>query len=179
MEGDPDALTAKERPDRPEPMLDKAEQGYCGIGIYKPKREMNLGGLLRSARAFDADFVYGIGARWTVQTSSIKSERDVPVFYFETLEQFTASIPVNAELVCVEQSEGAEDLRFFRHPRQAVYLLGSEDNGVPAILRRKHRTIFIPSRGCLNVASAGTVILYDRVLKTSNGQEFFRRANAR
>ncbi|MEI6046199.1 MAG: TrmH family RNA methyltransferase [Chloroflexota bacterium] len=143
------------------------EQGYFGIGIYKPKRELNLGGLLRSARAFEANFVFSIGSRWQVQSSSIKSERDVPVFYFETLEQFIASIPVNAELVCVEQSEGAEDLRFFQHPKQAVYLLGSEDTGVPPTLLRKHRTIVIPSMDCLNVASAGTVILYDRLLKAT------------
>ncbi len=141
--------------------------GYFGIGMYKPKREMNLGGLLRSARSFGANFVFTIGARWPVQSSSIKGERDVPVFYFETLEQFIASIPVNAELICVEQVEGAEDLRFFQHPRQAIYLLGSEDTGVPPSLMRKHRNIFIPSRGSLNVASAGTIIVYDRLLKAS------------
>lgn len=148
-------------------MLKKERLGYLGIGIYKPKREMNLGGLIRSARAFEANFVFSIGARWPVQSSSIKSELDVPVFYFDSLEQFISSIPVNAELVCVEQTEGAEDLRSFRHPRQAVYLLGSEDTGVPPTLLRKHRTIVIPSMDCLNVASAGTVILYDRLLKAT------------
>jgi tRNA(Leu) C34 or U34 (ribose-2'-O)-methylase TrmL len=144
------------------------KEGFCGIGIYKPKREMNLGGLLRSARAFGADFVFSIGARWPVQSSAVKSERDVPVFYFETLEQFIASIPVNAELVCIEQAEGAEDLRSFEHPRQAIYLLGSEDTGVPTTLMRKHRIVEIPSLDCLNVAAAGTVILYDRLLKATN-----------
>jgi tRNA(Leu) C34 or U34 (ribose-2'-O)-methylase TrmL len=148
-------------------MVKKEATGYCGIGIYKPKREMNQGGLIRSARAFGANFVFSIGARWEVQSSSIKSEQDVPVFYFEALEQFIASIPVNAELVCVEQVEGAEDLRFFQHPKRAIYLLGSEDTGVPPTLLRKHRTLVIPSLGSLNVATAGTVILYDRLLKNS------------
>ncbi len=143
------------------------KEGFCGIGIYKPKREMNQGGLLRSARAFGADFVFSIGARWAVQSSSVKSERDVPVFYFETLDQFIASIPINAELVCVEQTDGAEDLRTFEHPRQVIYLLGSEDNGVPPSLLRKHRSLEIPSLDCLNVAMAGTVVLYDRLLKAT------------
>jgi len=145
--------------------MKKETPGYFGIGIYKPKRELNLGGLLRSARAFEANFVFIIGARWPVESSSVKSERDVPVFYFENLAQFISSIPVNAELICVEQTAEAEDLRTFEHPHQAVYLLGAEDTGVPSGLLRKHRTIVIPSMYCLNVASAGTVILYDRLLK--------------
>jgi tRNA(Leu) C34 or U34 (ribose-2'-O)-methylase TrmL len=148
-------------------MVKQEWQGFAGIGIYRPKREMNLGGLLRSARAFGANFVFSIGSRWQVQSSAIHSERDVPVFYFETLEQFIASIPVNAELICVEQTEDAEDLRTFQHPARAIYLLGSEDTGVPPTLMRKHRSLIIPSLGSLNVATAGSIILYDRLLKKS------------
>lgn len=149
----------------------KNEKGYCGIGIFRPKREMNMGGLLRSARAFGAGFVFSVGARWQIQSSAVKSERDVPVFYFETLEQFIASIPVNAHLICLEQVAGAQDLRTFRHPRQAIYLLGSEDTGIPPGLTRKYQTIAIPSQGSLNVASAGTIVLYDRLLKLSETPE--------
>ncbi len=126
---------------------------------------MNQGGLLRSARAFGADFVFSIGARWATQSAAIHSDRDVPVFYFETLEQFISSIPVNAEIICLEQVKEAENLRSFKNPLQGVYLLGSEDGGLPLKLVRKHRTVFIPSKGSLNVATAGTIVLYDRLLK--------------
>ena len=39
--------------------------GYLGIGIYNGKRTYNFGTLVRTARAFGADFVFSVGHRIT------------------------------------------------------------------------------------------------------------------
>ena len=52
------------------------------------------------------------------------------------------------------------------HPERAAYLLGAEDHGLsPAVLAMCHRIVVLPGRHCLNVAVAGSLILYDRWLR--------------
>jgi tRNA G18 (ribose-2'-O)-methylase SpoU len=140
-------------------------RGYVGVGIYNGKRTYNFGALVRTARVFGADFVFSVGHRNPGEASSVNAELTVPVFHFETLELFVASIPVNAQLVCVELAPGALDIRTYAHPPRAVYLLGPEDGALPASIMRQHDTVVLPGAYPLNVAMAATVVLYDRLLK--------------
>lgn len=39
-------------------------RGFFGIGIYQPQKSPNVSGLLRTAHAFGADFVFTIGKRY-------------------------------------------------------------------------------------------------------------------
>lgn len=48
------------------------------------------------------------------------------------------------------------------NPRRAVYLLGPEDGSISFLVQ-------IPSTYCLNVATAGAVVMYDRAAKLSSG----------
>ena len=141
------------------------EPGYVGIGIYNGKRTYNFGVLVRTARVFGADFVFSVGHRNPAETSSVRAELSIPVFHFETLELFVASIPANAHLVCVELAPGAVDIRTYVHPARVVYLLGPEDGALPGAIMRKHDTVLLPGAHPLNVAMAATVVLYDRLLK--------------
>jgi tRNA G18 (ribose-2'-O)-methylase SpoU len=140
-------------------------RGYVGIGIYNGKRTYNFGALVRTARVFGADFVFSVGHRNPNEASSVSAELTLPLFHFETLELFVASIPANAQLVCVELAPGALDIRTYAHPPRAVYLLGPEDGALPASIMRQHDTVVLPGAYPLNVAMAATVVLYDRLLK--------------
>ena len=139
--------------------------GYVGIGIFNGKRTYNFGAVVRSARVFGADFVFSVGHRNPGEASSVRAELTMPVFHFETIELFVASIPVNAQLVCVELAPAALDIRTYTHPRRAVYLLGPEDGALPSAIMRRHDTVILPGDYPLNVAMAATVVLYDRLLK--------------
>ncbi len=141
------------------------DNGYVGIGIYNVKRTHNFGALLRTARVFGANFVFSVGSRNPDEHSAIGSTLTLPLFHFNTLELFIASIPVNARLVCVELTPGALDIRTYQHPPRAVYLLGPEDGTLPASIMRRHDTVILPGTCPLNVAMAATVVLYDRSLK--------------
>jgi len=141
------------------------QSGYVGVGIYNGRRTYNFGALVRTARVFGADFVFSVGHRNPTETSSVRAELTTPVFHFETLSLFVASIPANAHLVCVELAADAVDIRTYAHPPRAVYLLGPEDGALPGDIMRQHDTVVLPGAYPLNVAMAATVVLYDRLLK--------------
>lgn len=68
--------------------------------------------------------------------------------------------------VCVELHDGSQDMMYFDHPEQAVYIFGPEDGHVPKAIRQHcHHIVRIPSRHCLNLSSAVYVTLYDRHVK--------------
>lgn len=139
------------------------KRGYCGIGVYHPKTSENIGTLWRSAHNFGANFIFTIGARYKSQPSdTTKAPRHIPLYNYKDFEDFRTHLPKECELVFVEQAEGARDLSSTVHPESAAYILGAEDYGVPEEVMRGYRKVQIESPMCLNVAVAGSIVLYDR-----------------
>jgi tRNA G18 (ribose-2'-O)-methylase SpoU len=143
-------------------------RGYFGIGIFAPKNEVNIGGLWRSAYIFGAAFLFTVGRRYKRQSSdTLSTPKHVPLLNFLTYEDFREHAPSDCQVVCVENNEGAAPLSGFHHPERAIYLLGAEDNGLPAKILEKHQSVIIESERpfSLNVATAGTLVMYDRFSK--------------
>lgn len=142
------------------------KRGYFGIGIYHPKTTENMGTLWRSAHNFGADFIFTIGARYHKQPSdTTKAWKHVPLFNYSDIEDLKAHLPKDCELVFIEQTEGSRNLKDASHPEAACYVLGAEDEGVPEELMRGFQKIAIDTPLCLNVAVAGSIVLYDRQAK--------------
>ena len=149
-------------------------RGYFGIGIYQGKTPVNIGTLWRSAFAFGADFIFTVGPRYKAQASdTTKAPKHVPLFSYETFADMKAHLPWSCPLVGVEIDERAISLAEFKHPERACYLLGAEDYGLPQhVLRECHKTIVIPGASrCLNVAVAGSIVLYDRITRRASASE--------
>jgi tRNA(Leu) C34 or U34 (ribose-2'-O)-methylase TrmL len=141
-------------------------QGYFGIGVYHPKTESNIGTLWRSAYNFGANHIFTIGRRYKNQTSdTVKAWKQIPLFEYADWENFISNIPYYASLVAIEQAEGAGNLKVANHPKQAIYVLGAEDGGIPIKLMHDHQKVFIDTPLCLNVAVAGSIVMYDRQCK--------------
>lgn len=141
-------------------------RGYFGIGIYHPKTTENIGTLWRSAHNFGADFIFTIGKRYKKQASdTTKAERHIPLFEYETFEDFKSHLPKGCRIVCIEQCVGARNIKDATHPETAAYLLGAEDHGIPSNLLVGHQTVFIDTPMCLNVAVAGSIVMYDRITR--------------
>jgi len=141
-------------------------RGFFGIGIYNPKTEVNIGTLWRTAQNLGASFIFTVGKRYQRQkTDTTKAFRHVPLYHYSTLEEFEKSIPYNCSVICIEQTKDAIDLPRFSHPERCVYLLGAEDYGLPEDFVDLHLTVQIPASRCLNVAVAGSIVLYDRLSK--------------
>lgn len=135
--------------------------------MERPKHEVNLGTLYRSAVALGADFIFTIGHRYQRSAAdTIGAAWHLPCFAYADFDDFAAHLPYGATLVGVELTEQAQPLEQFHHPRQALYLLGPEDGSLSrAALDFCQHVVSFNSRYCLNVASAGTVVLYDRHVK--------------
>jgi tRNA G18 (ribose-2'-O)-methylase SpoU len=149
-------------------MVEARARGYFGIGAEGVSKSANIGALLRTGHAFSAAFCFTIGTGWdsraarTADTSDAPSH--VPLWRFAGLADLT--LPRGCSLVGIELLPDAVDLPSFRHPLNAAYVLGPERAGLsPALLDRCDHVIRIPTRFALNLAVAGALVLYDRLLQ--------------
>jgi len=142
-------------------------RGYFGIGIENTKTKANIGTLWRSAHGFGAAFIFVIGNRYKKQVSdTIKATRHIPMYHYNTFEQFYENIPEDCLLIGVELNEKARFLESYGHSERAIYLLGAEDVGLSKIaLEKCHSLIQFESKSCLNVSVAGSIVMYDRQQK--------------
>lgn len=133
------------------------------IGIEAARNCLNVGTLLRSAVEFGAAAVFTVGRRYAKDpTDTVGAARQIPVLHFADWTDLRAHWPQDWTPVGVELCPGAESIVGFDHPRCAVYLLGPEDGSLTLPTRVK---IVIPTRRCLNVAVAGSIVMFDRTAK--------------
>jgi tRNA G18 (ribose-2'-O)-methylase SpoU len=149
-------------------MVDSRTRGYFGIGAEGISKSANVGALLRTGHAFGASFCFTIGTGWdsraarTADTSH--TQLHVPMWRYPSLAEM--SLPLGCALVGIELLDDAVDLPSFRHPLNAAYVLGPERAGLSdALLERCDHVIRIPTRFSLNLAVAGALVLYDRLLQ--------------
>lgn len=141
-------------------------RGYFGIGVEGISKPMNVGNLFRSAHAFGASFVFTIDsplARKAAKSDTSETSFNVP--YFAYPDVASLRLPRDCALVGVELLDEAVALPSFRHPRCAAYVLGRERGSLsPELIALCDHVVKIPTKFCINVAAAGVVMLYDRLL---------------
>ena len=141
-------------------------RGYFAIGAEGISKAMNLGNLVRSANAFGASFVFLIDAQYDRRTArSDTSNAEVAVPVYDVASAAALQLPRGCRLVGVELVAEAIDLPSFRHPMQAAYVFGPERGSLsPPLLERCDHVIKIPTRFCVNLAVAGAIVMYDRMV---------------
>ncbi|WP_025899947.1 RNA methyltransferase [Sneathiella glossodoripedis] len=141
-------------------------RGYFGIGIEGVSKPMNAGNLFRTAHAFGASFVFTIGAEYSVRkarSDTSVAPKNIPWYDFDSVDDLR--LPNLCKLVGVELLDEAVDLPSFFHPVSAAYVLGRERGSLSPELQAKcDYFIKIPTSFCLNVATAGAVVMYDRIV---------------
>jgi tRNA G18 (ribose-2'-O)-methylase SpoU len=143
-------------------------RGYFGIGVEGVSKSANVGALLRTAHAFGAAFCFTVGAGFDSRAARAADTSDtashLPMWRFANLDAML--LPQKCALVGIELLEDATDLPSFRHPLNAAYVLGPERAGLsPEMLARCRHVVRIPTRFALNLAVAGALVLYDRLLQ--------------
>ena len=142
-------------------------RGYFAIGAEGISKPRNVGALMRTAHAFGASFVFTVGAavdpNGLRDTDTSDSGGSVPLYHYPDLGAL--ALPEGCVLVGVELMSDAVELPSFRHPRCAAYVLGPERGGLsePLLARCAH-VVRIPTRFSLNLALAGALVMYDRML---------------
>ncbi len=145
-------------------------RGYFGIGIDGASKYGNVGNLIRTAHAFGASFGFAVNPKVVAHTGELvtkdfvdtsKSHLNIPFFNYATAAE--VEVPQGGQMVGIEICDDAIDLPSFKHPMQAIYVLGSERNSIsPEMMERCDSIIKIPTKFSLNVATAGAIVMYDR-----------------
>lgn len=111
--------------------------------------------------------MFSAGRRYDHQASdTIKAWKHVPLFEFLSGGHLLDGMPRGCVPIAVELADDAHPLQSYVHPERACYILGAEDTGVPpSILSCCRDVIQLPGAMCLNVAVAGSIVMYDRIAK--------------
>ncbi len=142
---------------------------YFEIGVYYPRNSANVGTLWRSAYQLGAAGIFTIGRPYKRQTSdTANTPWHIPQRHYASLEEFLAARPLGALLVGIEMQ--GTPLVTFQHPERAIYLLGAEDSGLPgSVLEACNFVVSIEAvrSPSYNLAVAGSVVMYDRLAKST------------
>ena len=88
--------------------------------------------------------------------------KNIPWYDFNSVTNL--NLPKGCSLIGVEFQKDSIELPVFPHPSNAAYIFGPEmGNLSPEILEICIQVIKIPTNFSLNVATAGAIILYDRI----------------
>jgi len=142
------------------------------IALIEPKYPHNVGMVVRLASCYGLRQVWFTGDRVSLNPARgerlpreerMKGYKDVEIIHYEHLfDQF----PAGTVPVAVEVRANSELLHTFEHPENALYIFGPEDGSIPAwVLPHCHRFVVIPTRHCLNLATALATVLWDRACK--------------
>ena len=137
------------------------------LGLVNPKSPENVGAVLRAAGCYGADAVFYSGVRFELAqrfvTDTKQMVQQIPLVGVDTL---AAALPEGAVPVAVDLIEGAIPLPDYQHPENAFYIFGPEDGTLGSDITQWCRdVIYVPTRGCMNLAASVNVILYDRLAK--------------
>jgi len=139
---------------------------YFEIGIYAPIHNENIGTLWRSAYQLGAAGIFTIGKLRRNQTSdTAKTRMEIPFRSYPTWEDFLQHRPIGARIIGVEI--GGKSLATYQHPEQALYLLGSEANGLPKHIQEQCDDLISLESvrdASYNVVVTGSIVLYHRFL---------------
>ena len=153
------------------------------IGLQNPKSPTNVGGVMRAAGCYRADEVRYTGKRYALaaqhrgeqyNTDTKRVSQHIPL---KGVESLLDELDVDTKVICVDLVEGATPLPAFSHPEKAIYLFGPEDGTLDqALIDRADEVVYVPTVGCMNLASSVNVLLYDRLAKGEHlaGDELIR-----
>jgi len=131
---------------------------------------------MRAAGNYRVDAVFYTGSRYyralSLNPKSPKIRRrvsdDIPL---QAVNCLTSAVSSDTRIVCVELVENATVLPDYKHPENACYIFGPEDGSLPqSIIDQADDVVYIPTNGCMNLAATVNVLLYDRMLKLSQGE---------
>lgn len=149
------------------------KKSTISIGLSNPKSPENVGSVMRAAGNFRVDAVFYTGDRYPravalnpdIPKMSRSVSEDVPLVGVESLLD---EVVDGMQVVCVEFAENAIPLTEFQHPESAFYLFGPEDGTLSqSIIDRADAVVYVPTVGCMNLAATVNVLLYDRMVKSS------------
>jgi tRNA(Leu) C34 or U34 (ribose-2'-O)-methylase TrmL len=149
------------------------------VGLTNPKNPTNVGSVMRAAGNYDVEQVFYTGTRYDKaaqyagklnNTDTQNVSKKIALTNVENLSELPSKLgnmPVSTKVICVDLVEGAIPLPHFEHPESAIYIFGPEDSTVPQeVIDKADAVVYVPTKGCMNLAASVNVLLYDRLAKS-------------
>lgn len=129
-----------------------------------------MGSILRAAGCYQAQSIRYTGERYArakaFQTDTKNVHQNIKISQVNEIINSTTDAKLTK--VAVELVEGATPLPNFIHPEHALYIFGPEDGSIEQnVIDLCDHVVYIPTVGCMNLASTVNVLLYDRLAKTA------------
>ena len=142
-------------------------RGFFGVGVQGISKEGNAGAIMRTAHAFGASYMCTIGSPLDLKqltwTDTSKTFLHCPLFQYDEFDDMV--LPEKTTVVGVELTSESVNLPSFKHPLQALYMLGPEMGSLsPDIQEQCEFIVKIPTQYCVNVSVAAAIIMYDRAI---------------
>ncbi|MGD8440161.1 MAG: TrmH family RNA methyltransferase [Holophagae bacterium] len=137
------------------------------VAAWEISKEHNVGTLVRTAHAAAASEVILIGEKeWNVEAArTAQNYTEIVRLPAEPDALLRRVVDHGYDLVAVELAAGSTNLFDAVYPERPCFLLGAELGGLPQSLLDAARLIVqIPQWGlvpCLNLAVAGSIVIYD------------------
>ena len=162
-------------------MSDMKKNTSASIGLVNPKSPTNVGAVMRAAGCYGVQSVFYSGERFErarkFATDTKNISETIPLI---GVDDFTHLLGQDIKVVGVELIEGATALTRYTHPDNAFYIFGPEDGSLGKdILKLCDDVVYIPTKGCMNLAATVNVVLYDRLAKSPTiieGDELIRQS---
>src|SRR4029079_19807277 len=91
-----------------------------------------------------------------------RASSPLPLYHWQSVDELR--LPRGCRLIGIELLDEAVELPAFPHPLQVAYVLGAERSVLSArVIERCHHLVRIPTAFSLNVATAGAIVMYDRL----------------
>lgn len=156
-------------------------KGFFGVGVETISKPLNAGNLVRSTHSFGGSFFFTIDPYVDMkklrQADTSGAAKNMPFYEWEKVGDMV--LPKGCQLVGIELTDDSIPMPSFRHPRRAAYVLGPEKGSLSAEMQERCDYIVqIPMKFCINVAMAGAITLYDRMISLGRFAERPVRAGA-
>ena len=136
-----------------------------GICLYSPKKEKNWGQIMRLACNFSVGFICTINSRYKrIVTDTQDAREHIPVFHYDSIENFLYCYPKECTLVSLEMDNNRE-INNFIHPKNVLYCFGPEDSNLPKQIQDKSIKLKINTNYCLNQAMCVCCVLFHKSLQ--------------
>lgn len=140
------------------------------VAIENLQHDLNIGSIVRSANAFNAQAVHIIGKKHWNRRGAMATEKYLDVFYYSTIDDFVAAVKSSGlTIIGVDNIHGAVPLGQASLPRRAVLVFGQEGPGLSEPMVTQCESVVaieqFGSTRSLNVSAAASIVMYSWIQK--------------
>lgn len=133
------------------------------VAVENWQHDSNIGTIVRTANAFNAECVHIIGRRHWNRRGAMVTDRYITIKQHATIDEFLQDVQ-GRTIIAVDNVAGARDLSQVTLPGQSVLVFGGEGPGISAdMLTASRMTVAIEQFGStrsLNVGVAAGIVMY-------------------